>query len=124
MERVDTVVAAFADLGSGFDGGVSMQPAQSHKPKEHCPRFVFEDKVVSFGVTADLSFGDVARTLREQVPTRLWRTGQHRLYPVEQIFGLIACRSANKFNLSKPRERICTVKAWYEKGSRKGVEFV
>ena len=69
MERIDINVAAFADLGSGFDGGVSMQLAQSHKHKSHCLRFVFQDKVVSFGVAADLSFGDVARTLRELVPT-------------------------------------------------------
>jgi len=46
MERVETVLAAFAVLGSGFEGAVS------------------------FGVAADLSFGDVARTLRELVPGR------------------------------------------------------
>jgi hypothetical protein len=69
METVDTVVAALADLGSGFDGRVAMQLAQSYKPKELCLRFVFQDKVVSFGVAVDLSFGDVARTLRERVPS-------------------------------------------------------
>jgi hypothetical protein len=68
MEKVDTVVAAYADLASGSDGRVSTQLAQSHKPKRHCLRFVFHDKVVSFGVAADLSFGDVARTLRDLVP--------------------------------------------------------
>ena len=67
MERVDTVVAAFANLSSGFHGGVSMQVAQLHKPKRHRLRFVFQDRVVSFAV-ADLSFGEVARTLRELVP--------------------------------------------------------
>ena len=63
MERV----AAFANLSSGYDGGVSMEVAQLHKPKKHRLRFVFQDRMVSFGV-ADLSFGEVARTLREQVP--------------------------------------------------------
>jgi hypothetical protein len=63
MERV----AAFANLSSGFDGGVSMQVAQLHKSKRHRLRFVFQDRIVSFCV-ADLSFGEVARTLREQVP--------------------------------------------------------
>jgi hypothetical protein len=63
MERV----AASANLGSGHDGGVSMHVAQLHKPKKHRLRFVFQDRMVSFCV-ADLSFGEVARTLREQVP--------------------------------------------------------
>jgi hypothetical protein len=63
MERL----AAFANLSSGHDGGVSMQVA--HKPKKHRLRFVFQDRMVSFCV-ADLSFGEVARTLREQVPKR------------------------------------------------------
>ena len=63
MERV----AAFTNLSSSHDGGVSMQVAQLHKPKKHRLRFVFQDRMVSFCV-ADLSFGEVARTLREQVP--------------------------------------------------------
>ena len=63
MERV----AAFANLSSGYNGGVSMQVDQLHKPKKHRLRFVFQDRMVSFCV-ADLSFGEVARTLREQVP--------------------------------------------------------
>lgn len=68
MDKVDTVVAAYADLASSSDGRVSTQLAQSLKPKKHSLRFVFQDKVVSFGVGADLSFGDVARTLRDLVP--------------------------------------------------------
>ena len=68
MEKVDTVVAAYADLASGSDGQGLTQLAQSLKPKKHSLRFVFEDKVVSFGVAADLSFGAVARTLRDLVP--------------------------------------------------------
>ncbi len=68
MERVDTIVGAFTDLGSGSDRGVSMLLAQTRQPKERRLRFVFQDKVVSFGVAADLSFGDVARTLRELAP--------------------------------------------------------
>ncbi|RBP10435.1 hypothetical protein DFR50_119106 [Roseiarcus fermentans] len=66
MERTETLAAVFA--GAGFDGPVSMQLDQARKPKEHCLRFVFQDKVVSFDVAADLSFGDVARALRELVP--------------------------------------------------------
>jgi hypothetical protein len=65
MERV----AAFANLNSGHDRGVFMQGALLHKPKKHRLRFVFQDRMVSFCV-ADLSFGEVARTLREQVPKR------------------------------------------------------
>ncbi len=68
MERVDTGVAAFANLRSGFDRGASMQIAQPHKRKQHRLRFVFEDREVSFGVAADLSLVEVARTLRELVP--------------------------------------------------------
>jgi hypothetical protein len=68
MERVQTTVVAFAEHGSGFDGAVSMQLPRAQKQKKHCLRFVFQDKVVSFGVAADLSFGDVARTLRDLVP--------------------------------------------------------
>ena len=68
MERVDTVAAASANLRSGFDGGVSMRVAQLRKPKEQRLRFVFEDREISFGVAADLSLGEVARTLRELVP--------------------------------------------------------
>ena len=68
MERALTIVAGFGDRRSGFDGAVSMQLAQSHKSKQNCLRFVFQGKVVSFGVAADLSFGDVARTLRELIP--------------------------------------------------------
>jgi hypothetical protein len=67
MERVETFVAAIANLSSGRDGGVSKQVARLHKPKKHRLRFVFQDRVVSFGV-ADLSFGEIARTLRERVP--------------------------------------------------------
>ena len=63
MERV----AAFDNLSSRHDGEVSMQVAQLHKAKKHRLRIVFRDRVVSFGV-ADLSLGEVARTLREQVP--------------------------------------------------------
>ena len=68
MERIDINVAAFADLGSGFDGGVSIQLAQSHKHKSHCLRFVFQDKVVSFGVAADLSFGGQCQTKCSRMP--------------------------------------------------------
>jgi hypothetical protein len=67
MESVETVVAAFANLSSGRDGGVSPQVAQLHESRKHRLRFVFQDRVVSFGV-ADLSFGEIARTLRERVP--------------------------------------------------------
>ena len=64
MESALTIVAGFG----GFDGAVSMQFAQSHTSRQNCLRFVFQGKVVSFGVAADLSFGDVARTLRELIP--------------------------------------------------------
>lgn len=84
MERVDTVVAAFANLSSGFHGGVSTQVAQLHKPKRHRLRFVFQDRVASFAV-ADLRR---SRSHAEGAGSQaLWRTGQHRLYPIEQVFG-------------------------------------
>lgn len=70
MERVETIVAGCADPGAGIDGAVSMQLAQSHNSKQNCLRFVFQDRVVSIDVAADLSFGDVACTLREQIPGR------------------------------------------------------
>lgn len=70
MKKVVAVAAAFANLSSGFDGGISMQFAQLHKPRGRRLRFVFHDRVVSFGVANDISFGEVARTLRELVPKR------------------------------------------------------
>ena len=70
MGKVDTVVAAYAVLASGsdgkeFDAGRSPNPSNL---KSIVFEFVFEDKVVSFGVAADLWFGDVARALRDLVP--------------------------------------------------------
>ena len=68
MDRAPTIVAGFGDRTSRFDGAVSAQFAQSHQSRQNCLRFVFQGKVVSFEVAADLSFGDVARTLRELIP--------------------------------------------------------
>jgi hypothetical protein len=63
MERV---AASDVHRNSSIVAGAEIG-AQLHKPKKHRLRFVFQDRMVSFCV-ADLSFGEVARTLREQVP--------------------------------------------------------
>jgi hypothetical protein len=70
MKNIDAVAAAFDNRGSGFDGGISTRFVQLHKHRGRRLRFVFEDRVVAFGVADDVSLGEVARALREQVPTR------------------------------------------------------
>ena len=40
-----------------------MQPLQADRTGDSRLRFVFDDGVVSFGLAADVTFGDIARTL-------------------------------------------------------------
>ena len=42
-----------------------MQPIQADHAEDRRLRFVFDDGVVSFGLAADVTFGDIARTLGE-----------------------------------------------------------
>ena len=42
-----------------------MQSIQGHPAPHGRLRFVFRDTVVSLGIVADLTFGEIARTLRE-----------------------------------------------------------
>jgi hypothetical protein len=42
-----------------------MQPIQADHTGDSRLRFVFDDGVVSFGLPADVTFGDIARTLGE-----------------------------------------------------------
>ena len=53
------------------------EPSNLGESREHRLRCVFHEEVVSFGLAADVTFGEVARALRELVPKH-WRTGQHR----------------------------------------------
>jgi len=68
MKNIDAVAAAFANRSSGFDGEILMRFVQLHKHRGRRLRFVFEDRVVAFGVADDVSFGEVARALRERFP--------------------------------------------------------
>jgi hypothetical protein len=42
-----------------------MQPMQADHTGDSRLRFVFDDAVVSFGLAADVTFGEIARTLGE-----------------------------------------------------------
>jgi hypothetical protein len=53
------------------------EPSNLGESRERRIRYVFHEEVVSFGLAADITFGEVARALRELVPKH-WRTGQHR----------------------------------------------
>jgi len=71
MERPDPVVAPFDNLALG--DRVAVRGAQSRKHKEPRLRFVFSDRVLSFGIAADATFGEVASALRELVPEHYGR---------------------------------------------------
>jgi hypothetical protein len=44
------------------------EPSNLGESREHRLRYVFHEEVVSFGLAADITFGEVARALRELVP--------------------------------------------------------
>jgi hypothetical protein len=61
---------------------------------ENCLRFVFYDRVVSFGLGADVTFGEVARTLSELAR-------KHYGNPVGIDFMLASRRPFNGFQLRR-----------------------
>jgi hypothetical protein len=56
------------------------EPSNLGESREHRLRCVFHEEVVSFGLAADITFGEVARALRELVPKH-WRTQTSRSSP-------------------------------------------
>ena len=50
-----------------------MRPIQADQREDSRLRFVFDDGVVSFGLAADVTFGDIARTLGELSSRRYGR---------------------------------------------------